>query len=175
MARSERSAGFILFCRSNAAPQGVEYLLLDYGRHFDYVKGHVNPGESDLDAAHRELLEETGIADVRVIPGFANELVYFFRDRKTGLVRKTVVFFLAECFTRDVTLSHEHTGFTFLPYEAALRKVTFAGAKQVLKAAHEHLCAVGEATGCQPELSHPAQESTTHSIGDDPELSLILH
>ena len=51
MARLERSAGFICFRRQDDAPGGVEYLLLDYGRHWEYAKGHVNQGESDLDAA----------------------------------------------------------------------------------------------------------------------------
>jgi 8-oxo-dGTP pyrophosphatase MutT (NUDIX family) len=156
MARNERSAGFICFRRrtdrSPDAADGVEYLLLDYGRHWEYAKGHVEKGEGDLDAALRELREETGIADARVIDGFRNEVIYFFRDRRKGLIRKTVVFFLAETRTADadVVLSHEHAGFVFLPLEAALKRVTFAGARQVLRAAHDHLVKIGEATPCPP-------------------------
>src|SRR4051812_47977640 len=118
MARSERSAGFIAYhkapCAAGpAAPpadpaegqlfppaphsgDAIEYLLLDYGRHWDFAKGHVHPGEDDLAAARRELAEETGITDARAVPGFEHEIVYFFRDRRKGLIRKTVVFFLAE-------------------------------------------------------------------------------
>ena len=48
-----------------------------------------------------------------VVPGFQREMTYFFRHKKYGLIRKTVVFFLAEAFGRDVTISHEHTGFAF--------------------------------------------------------------
>ena len=77
MARNERSAGFICFRRRDDVPGGVEYLLLDYGRHWEYAKGHVDPGEKDLDAAVRELREETAITDPRVIDGFRHELVYF--------------------------------------------------------------------------------------------------
>ncbi len=86
MARSERSAGFVLYRRPAAAGAEVEYLLLDYGRHFDYPKGHVEAGEDDLGAAVRER-EETGIADAAVADGFRHELVYYFRDRKKGLVQ----------------------------------------------------------------------------------------
>ena len=158
MARNERSAGFILFRRGPAASASadasaaspVEFLLLDYGRHWEFAKGHVHAGESDLDAARRELTEETGIDDARVIPGFREEPVYFFRDRKKGLVRKTVVFFLAETKAADVVLSHEHVGFAFLPLDQALKRVTFAGARQVLRAAHDHLVTVGEVTACPP-------------------------
>jgi bis(5'-nucleosidyl)-tetraphosphatase len=143
MARHERSAGFICFRRRDDVAGGVEYLLLDYGRHWEYAKGHVDPGESDLDAAVRELREEAGITEPSVVDGFRHELVYFFRDRGKGLIRKTVVFFLAEtnAADADVVLSHEHVAFAFLPYDQAVKRVTFAGARQVLKAAHERLTA----------------------------------
>jgi len=153
MARHERSAGFICFRRrGNDVPGNIEYLLLDYGRHWEYAKGHVNRGESDLDAAVRELREETGITDVHVVEGFRHELVYFFRDRRKGLIRKTVVFFLAETSVGDdeVLLSEEHIAFAFLPYEEAVKRVTFAGARQVLRAAHERLTG---GTGEQPPPS----------------------
>jgi bis(5'-nucleosidyl)-tetraphosphatase len=147
MARNERSAGFIAY-HAPARPGGPpEFLLLDYGRHWDFPKGHVDPGEDDLAAASRELREETGIAEshIRVLPGFRHEITYFFRDRRKGLVRKTVVFFLAQVSTRDVTLSHEHVAFEFLPFEEAVRRVTYANAKQVLRLAHEQLTAVSAA------------------------------
>jgi len=78
MTRHERSAGFICYRRRADVSSGIEYLLLDYGRHWEYAKGHVDPGESDLDAAVRELREETGISDVHVVEGFRHELLYFF-------------------------------------------------------------------------------------------------
>src|SRR4051812_30501293 len=102
MVRNERSAGFICFRRRSDVPDaGIEYLVLDYGRHWEYAKGHVDRGESDLDAAIRELREETGIRDANVVDGFRHELLYFFRDRRKGLIRKTVVFFLAETGVTD--------------------------------------------------------------------------
>jgi len=49
MARQERSAGFVIF---RCPPlSSHEYLLLDYGRHWDFAKGHVEEGEDDLAAA----------------------------------------------------------------------------------------------------------------------------
>jgi bis(5'-nucleosidyl)-tetraphosphatase len=135
MAREERSAGFVIF---HIVGEGVrEYLLLDYGRHWDFVKGHVEPGENDLATALRELHEETGIIDARVIPGFQHEVTYFFKDRRKGLVRKRVVFFLAETATvpSDIVLSHEHEGFAFLPFDVAVKRLTFPTARQILRLA----------------------------------------
>src|SRR4051794_719301 len=117
-ARNERSAGVVVYCDRAG---GRSYLLLDYGKHWDFPKGHVETGEDDRTAAIRELREETGIVGRELVEGFAHELTYYFRDRRTkGLIRKAVVFFLARVEEhQEVTLSHEHVGFVMLPYEEA--------------------------------------------------------
>ena len=148
MARIERSAGFVLF---RVTPSGRrEYLLLDYGRHWDFPKGHLEKGENDLDAALRELREETGISDPQVIPDFHREITYYFRDRKKGLIRKTVAFFLGRSQVKDeeIVLSREHEGFAFAPFEIAVRQTTYANAREVLKLAEEKLVGLsGESRG----------------------------
>jgi bis(5'-nucleosidyl)-tetraphosphatase len=130
--RHERSAGAIVF-RDTA--EGRRFLLLDYGRYFDFAKGHVEKGESDQATAVRETREETGIDDLSFASGFSHEINYFFRHPKRGLVRKTVVFFLASTATETVKISHEHVGYAWLDAEAALRKLKYASAKEVLMAA----------------------------------------
>jgi bis(5'-nucleosidyl)-tetraphosphatase len=143
MAREERSAGFLIFHRRGGE---IRFLLLDYGRHWDFAKGHVDPGESDLQAAVRELREETGIREIVPFPDFHREIVYFFRSARHGLIRKTVVFFLAEVTKPDVILSEEHVGYDFLPFENAVKRATFAAAKELLRAAHARLAEATSAT-----------------------------
>ena len=135
MASHEESAGFVIFRRTDTRL----YLLLDYGHHWDYPKGHLDPGETPMQAALRELKEETGISDATVLDGFGQEISYFFRDKKKGLVRKKVTFFLARIETDQVKLSREHTGFAFEPFETAIKKLTFPSAREVLRKAEEFL------------------------------------
>jgi len=134
MPLQERSAGIILshVPEGGAAPR---FLLLDYGRYWDYPKGHVEDGEDDQAAAVRELEEETGITDVQLHASFRHEITYFFRGRK-GLIRKTVIFFAGHTRADHVKLSHEHVGYAWLPYPQALERLTYASAKKALEAAH---------------------------------------
>src|SRR5205085_5346592 len=96
-------------------------------------------GEDDVAAALRELAEETGIVDAQLIEGFQHEMTYFFRDKARGLIRKTVVLFLAETKMREIRLSHEHSGGEFLPFEKAMKRVTYKNAKEALREANEFL------------------------------------
>ena len=53
-----RSAGAVIFRRTD---RGVRYLVLRAYRSWDFPKGRVEPGESQLEAAKREVAEETGL------------------------------------------------------------------------------------------------------------------
>ena len=57
----ERSAGAVVFRRTD---RGVRLLVLRAYRNWDFPKGLVEPGESELDAARREVAEETGLAEL---------------------------------------------------------------------------------------------------------------
>ena len=134
-----RSAGVVVY-RIPPRQTEPEFLLLDNGKFWDYPKGHVEAGEDDLAAALRELREEAGIADAELADGFRHEITYFFRDKRRGLIRKTVVFFLARVAADvKVTISHEHVGAEFVPFEEALRRAKYPTAKETLTKAREFL------------------------------------
>jgi bis(5'-nucleosidyl)-tetraphosphatase len=136
-AEQERSAGIIVFRKASDGEN--HFLLLDYGRYWDYPKGHLKKGEDEREAALRELEEETGIEEVELMDDFRHEIVYFFRPPGRGLVRKTVVFFLGEVEGKKVTISDEHVGYEWLEEQDALARVKYPTAKQVMKAALDHL------------------------------------
>lgn len=76
-----KSCGSVVFKKANE----VEYLLLQGGSlvrpFWDFSKGEVDNGETETDTALRELKEETGITDVRLIEGFREEIHYFSSNR----------------------------------------------------------------------------------------------
>ncbi len=135
MAAFERSAGVVVFREDPHVPGGRSFLLLDYGRFWDYPKGHVEKAEDDESAALRELAEETGIRDAQLIGGFRESMTYFFRHPRRGLIRKQVVFFLARTQHKRAKVSHEHVGYAFLPFEQALERLTYPSAKTILRQA----------------------------------------
>lgn len=155
VARQERSAGVILY-RDTPAGKRL-FLLLDYGRYWDYPKGHVEAGEDDVAAALRELHEETAIGEVQLLPGFSHEIVYYFRTPRGKLVRKSVVFFLAFTASTRVRLSEEHVGYEWLNAEDAVARLRYATARRVFRAALAHLD--GEASVRQGGPAAPHQSS----------------
>ena len=121
----------------------VNYLLLHYeAGHWDFVKGNVEPTESEKDTVIRELQEETGIADAKFIEGFREKVEYFYR-RQGATIHKEVVFFLIETHTEKIELSYEHVGYSWLNHQRALERLTFKNAKDVLQKAHDLLKARG--------------------------------
>ena len=133
----ERSAGAIVFYHEGTAEP--EYLLLHYtATHWDFPKGNIEAGESERQAATREIREETGITDVEFLDGFRMTIDYrYYHGRR--LVQKEVVLFLARTRTRQVTLSHEHIGFAWKKYDDAMDQLTYRNAKNLLSAAKDYM------------------------------------
>ena len=127
----EKSCGAVVFFKGVQ----VDFLLLQYeAGHWDFVKGNVEPNESEIETVFRELQEETGIIATQTIDGFRERIQYFYR-RQGETVQKEVIFYLIEADTEKVQLSFEHVGYSWLDYNEALEKLTFKNAKDVLKKA----------------------------------------
>ena len=136
----EKSCGAVVFFRNVQ----LKYLLLQYeAGHWDFVKGNVEPNESETDTVLRELKEETGIVATQTIEGFRERIQYFYR-RQGETIQKEVVFYLIQADTEKVELSFEHVGYAWLDYPDALEKLTFKNAKDVLQKADAFLQARNE-------------------------------
>lgn len=136
----EVSVGAVIFCQEGGRHL---YLLLHYpSGHYDFPKGHIEAGETEEMTLRRETEEETGINDLTVFPQ-RTSIRYFYiakGNERTKRVKagrgiwifKQVHFYPAETKTREVKISFEHIGSIWLPYEAALKKVTFENARRIL-------------------------------------------
>ncbi|MFA5742938.1 MAG: bis(5'-nucleosyl)-tetraphosphatase [Candidatus Paceibacterota bacterium] len=139
---SEKSAGAVIFRKEEGE---IHYLLLHYAGskpnakgYWDFAKGHLEEGETEMVAACREIEEETGLKDLRFIPGFRDSIKYFFRAQGKTIF-KTVVFFLAEAEQEEIKISDEHIGYEWLPFDQAFKEMKFANAKKILTKANNHL------------------------------------
>jgi len=133
--KQERSAGAIVFKKDKE----INYLLLHYeSGHWDLAKGHIEENETEQQTLKREIEEETGIKDIKIIHGFKKKIQYYFKV-KAELINKEVVFYLAQTKTEQIKLSFEHIGFEWLPFEEAKEKLTFKNAKEILENANKFL------------------------------------
>jgi 8-oxo-dGTP pyrophosphatase MutT (NUDIX family) len=134
----ERSAGVVIYHQEK---DQIKYLMLRYiPGHWDFPRGHVEPGEDDEQTARREIKEETGIDGLEILPGFKEKISWFYRKKDEPKPRfKEAVYFLARCSTLSVNLSPEHTAFKWLDFESARKQATFINARQVLDKANKFL------------------------------------
>lgn len=134
--KPEHSCGFILFREPEEGKR--YYLLLHYkAGHWDFPKGHIEEGESELETAMRELEEETSIRNADVIGGFRHEYAYNFGpDSKR---EKKVTFYLARTRESRLRFSHEHQGGRWVTFDSAMRMLTFDNARGMLALAEDFL------------------------------------
>ena len=74
-----------------------EFLLVQHNAgHWAFPKGHPEGGETPIETARRELLEETGLAEVELLASPVFEEHYEFTKRSGTLVQKRVTYFLGQ-------------------------------------------------------------------------------
>ena len=115
--KSKRAAGAVVFRRTG---RGVRLLLLRAYKTWDFPKGMIEAGESELDAAKRETAEETGLADLDFPFGDAHQ------DTLPYAGGKVARYFLAETEETDIELPvspelgrPEHHEWRWVSYEEA--------------------------------------------------------
>lgn len=137
----EKSAGAVVF---RVGDDKTYYLLLHYPgmRHsksyWDLPKGHLEKGETEEETAKREVKEETGLIDIKIVPGFKEVIKYFFKWEEKNVL-KFVTFFLIKTKEKEVKISKEHIDFAWLQFKEALDRLAFKNAKETLKKAENFL------------------------------------
>lgn len=117
-------------------------LVEHQGEHWGFPKGHPNQGETEEETAKRELKEETGIADIKIISD--KYFIQKYTFEKDGIVYdKSVKYFLG--FVSDVNtrtpddFKDEISGMKWLAFSEARELITFDNAKVLLDELGEYL------------------------------------
>jgi len=129
-ARIEHSSGGVVARRT----QGTVYILLirDPYDKWGLPKGHVENGESSLEAALREVREETGLT--RLDPGPSLGTIDWYFRVKGDLVHKFCDYFLMASPDGDTVpeVSEGITECRWLPLDEAIEAVTYDNAREVV-------------------------------------------
>lgn len=131
------SSGAIVYRETNDERQ---YLVLkSRANDWEFPKGGIEGSEELQQTAIREVKEETGINELRLIDGFREDYDYIFRAPNGDTIHKEVHLFIAEALDDNVRLSKEHSDLQWRNYEEALNTLTHDGPKEALKKAKRHL------------------------------------
>lgn len=131
--RKEHSAGGAVFRRVGS---GLEWLVCKHSGYHKWVlpKGLVEEGESVEETAVREVEEECGIK-TKIVAKLSEPEKYTYTMNGVK-VDKQVDYFVMEYLSGDI-VDHdwEMEEVVWLPFDQALEKLNFHGAKKVLAAA----------------------------------------
>lgn len=133
------SCGFLIV-RGNPIDS---FLLMKHPARWDLPKGHVDPGETELQCALRELEEETSIRhdDIEVDPDFVFENRYLVNQKRyggKGLVEKTLKIYLGRLIRPVEIVVTEHDGFKWFNWKPPHRIQDWT-IDPLLSAVNEHL------------------------------------
>lgn len=131
--KREKSCGAVLF---RVHEDTREYLLLRSVKgHWSMCKGHVEGNETEHETAIREIREETGLS-VDFVENFRHVITY---SPYPGCM-KDVVFFLARVSGGVLTCQPEEVAEAeYLPFEAALERLTHPSDRETLTRAEDFL------------------------------------
>ena len=126
----EKSCGAIVYRKLHG---NTEILLIKHvnSGHWSFPKGHVEAGETEVQTAHREILEETGI-DVIIDTSFRETVSY---SPKRG-TQKVVVYFLAKAKNTDyVPQEEEIADIRWIEIDRAQTVLTYENDKSIVSKA----------------------------------------
>jgi bis(5'-nucleosidyl)-tetraphosphatase len=95
-------------------------------------KGHPDGDESPLEAAVREVREETGVEAAPIEK--LGEIEYTY-ERKRGPVDKRVAFWLFEYRSGELNPDHEIAEARWMPLDQAAESLTYEGEREMVKRA----------------------------------------
>lgn len=128
-----KSCGFIVYKAENN--ENFYLIIKSHNGDVGFPKGHMEPGENELQTAIRELKEETGM-DVDTIYDFRYQIEYPL-PRVPDAMKQTV-YFLGKCASDEIIIQETEVALAeFVTYDKAIEKLTFEETKNMLKKAND--------------------------------------
>lgn len=145
MVKKYRKALFIVVYRRELKENKIYYLLLKRKLHWkgwEFPKGGIKDKESAIKTIKREIKEETGQSPKNILKypvsgkyKYKNLLV----DRPL-IVGQEYKLYSAEIFNKKIIVDKvEHSGFKWLTFEKAMKKLTWDNQKKCLKVVKKKL------------------------------------
>lgn len=150
--KQDASYGVVVVVPPNIESEAYRFLLVQHQKqHWDFPKGHAEAGETPLEAALREVAEETGLQVSVPNPNLIFFEHYSFRNPQGATVDKTVQFFLGQPIANSgLALSNnslprlqiqelELQDAQWLTAVEAMRLITFPAGRELLTQVVAHL------------------------------------
>ncbi len=137
--REEYSYGIVVLSNFNGI---YKYLLLKRAEGWlDFPKGHIEQGETGVDAAIRETAEEAGVKidEKSLIPYFHYDIIYRFVYNKVKILKHVRMFMSIVPNSVRVRTSYEHRGYIWLDYQEAMKELNFKNQKDLLEYADSYI------------------------------------
>lgn len=130
-----KSCGAVVFTHKDGETHYV--IIRAHNGEYGFPKGHMEPGETELETALREIAEEVGLKPA-FVTGFRKEIQYEFPSKPN--LTKIAVYYLAEFSDQSLTIQPEEVSIAYLlPFDAAHQLLSFPETKSVLEQAHDYL------------------------------------
>lgn len=132
----EKSCGAVIYKKNN---NQINYLLIcaKYDHHWSFPKGHVEKDETELQTALREIKEETNLEPI-IDVNFRNVITY---SPRVGILKDVIFFIGLVNDNQKVKIQpSEVIAYKWLPYEEAVKAVTYDNDRNTLINANKYLC-----------------------------------
>jgi bis(5'-nucleosidyl)-tetraphosphatase len=108
------------------------FVIKHHSGHWSFPKGHKEDQENDLEAATRELFEETGLKVKNLLPFEPLIETYTFYEN-TNKIEKTVTYFVAETEGSIHLQEEELQDGRWIDFNDAEMLLTYSEAKKILR------------------------------------------
>jgi 8-oxo-dGTP pyrophosphatase MutT (NUDIX family) len=133
------------------ADEHVQVLVLQHeGGKWMLPKGTIESGETPEAVALREVREETGLSNVRVVTDLGQERYSFFWRTEDTFYDKTVHYFLLEFLGGEIPIPQREEGFVaaeWVDVDEAMTRIRYKETREIVRRARAALAAAPVAEG----------------------------